>query len=369
MNENIGGHATAHLHLERALRDVSGVDADFLHVPPPGLPRRLVGARVPGLDRLDLDLKPLRAQLAVSAWVRRHIRERVERYDAVYVYTHNAALLSADLLRNRPSVVGLDTTNAQNAYRLPYRRPTRFTPRVLGLTQAFERRVYDAATLVLANSEWAAASLREDYGVRPERIRIVPAGISAPAAGDGAAFPSDLPRVTFIGRTLERKGGNLLLAVHREHFAGRCVLTLVTPERVAPQPGVEVLNDVRPGDPRLAAVLRASRMLAFPSEIDMFPNVVLEAMAAGIPVVAGRAGAMPEMIGDGEAGILVEPRDARSVRDAIETLLDDEARAARLGAAARRRFEELFDVRVTAARFADVLREGIDLDRARRGRK
>jgi starch synthase len=364
VNENIGGHETVHANLGHALGEIEEVDADFLHVPAPGLGRRIVGARIPGLDRLDLDLKPLRAQLALSAYVRRRIRRRLDRYDALYVYTHNAALLSPDLLRRLPTVVALDTTNAQNAYRLPYRRPTRFTPLVLPLTQSFERRVYRAATLVVANSEWAAESLRDDYGVPRSRIRVVPTGLRIPPDAPVGPEPQ-LPRIVFVGRSMERKGGNFLLALHRRHLRERCILTIVTPERVPPEPGVEVINDIRPGDPRLYSLLRSARLFAFPSEVDMFPNAVLEAMAAGLPVVAMRVGAVPEMVPDGVAGLLVEPGAESEFRRALETLLDDPARAEAMGAAARRRFEERYDVRVTARGLLDVVREAIELYGAR----
>ena len=362
VNENIGGHGTVHLHLARAFAALPEVDAEFLHVPEPRLPRRVLGAALPGLDRLDLDLKPLRSQLALSTWVRKHLRGRVEGYDALHVYTHNAALLSSDLLRALPTVVALDATNAQNAYRLPYRTPTAFTPRVLPLTQVFERRVYSAATLVMPSSEWAAESLRSDYGVPDERLRVVPMGISAPEPDPRpATVDAELPRILFVGRSLDRKGGNLLLRVHREHLVGRCVLTLVTPEPVPPQEGVEVVSDIKPGDPRLWELLRSSRAFALPSEMDMAPNAVLEAMAAGAAVVAARAGAMPEMLADGEAGLLVDPGDGRGLLAALESLLEEPDRAAALGAAARRRFEAQYDVHVTASRLLDVVRQATEL--------
>jgi alpha-maltose-1-phosphate synthase len=367
VNENIGGHGTVHLHLERALREIDGVEADFLHVPAPRGIRHLAGVAIPGLAPLDLDLKPLRAQLALSAWVRRRLRRHAGSYDALHVYTHNAALLSQDVLRARPSVVVLDATNAQNAYRLPYRRPTSFTPRVLPLTQAFERRVYDAATLVVPSSAWAAASLRADYGIPDERVRVVPMGLAAP---EPAAMPDPppedgLPRLLFVGRSLERKGGNLLLRLHREHLVGRCILTLVTPEPVPAHEGVEVVSDLTPGDPRLWQLLRRSRAFVFPSEMDMAPNAVLEAMAAGTAVVAARAGAVPEMLDDGAAGLLVDPGDERGLLGAIESLLDRPDHGAALGAAGRSRFEERYDARVTARRLVGVVEEAIELHRSR----
>src|SRR5205823_7927059 len=71
VNENIGGHATVHDNLGRALTTRPDVDATFYNVPAPGLVRKVAAAPLPGLARLDLDLQPLRYQLAQSALVHR----------------------------------------------------------------------------------------------------------------------------------------------------------------------------------------------------------------------------------------------------------------------------------------------------------
>ena len=215
VNENIGGHATVHHHLANALLERGDVEAEFLTVPPPRGLRRLAGAAVPGLGALDLDLQPLRAQLALGAWVRARLAPRAARVDAVHIYTHNAGLLATHVLARVPTVVSLDTTNANNAYRLPYRMPTRFTPATVALTKPFERRVYDAAVTVVANSEWAARSLRDDYGVADAKIRVFPFGIAAPAfptpEAPGTAV-TELPTLVFVGNQLRRKGGEMLRA-------------------------------------------------------------------------------------------------------------------------------------------------------------
>ena len=69
---------------------------------------------------------------------------------------------------------------------------------------------------------------------------------------------------------------------------------------------------------------------------------VIEAMAAGLPVVATRAGALPEVVVDGETGILVERGDSAGLADAIGTLLADPQLRQRMGAAGRRRVQQLF---------------------------
>ena len=358
VNENIGGHATVHLHLERALGAHPEIEPEFLHVPPPGLGRRLVGARIPPLDRFDADLKPLRAELALSMHVRRRLAAALARCDVAHVYTHNAALLSARALESVPTVVSLDTTNAQNAFLLPYRRPTGWTRRLLPMTMRLEQRVYDAATLVVANSEWAAGSLRRDYGVPPEKIRIVPFGIAMPEPPAEAPAREGLPRIVFVGRSLERKGGNRLLRLHQEHLRDRCRLVMVTPESVAAGLEVEVIGDVRPGDGRVLQVLHASDVFVFPSEIDMWPNAVLEAMGAGLPVVALNVNAMAEMVPP-EAGILVEPGDDDALVAAIRRLIDNPGEAARMGAEARRVALERHDVSGSTSRLVEALHEAV----------
>jgi glycosyltransferase involved in cell wall biosynthesis len=79
-------------------------------------------------------------------------------------------------------------------------------------------------------------------------------------------------------------------------------------------------------------------------------------MACGLPVVANAAGALPEVVGtDGEAGVLVPPRDARAMAAAILDLLSAPERAERMGRAARRRIERVFRWSDAAAGLAAVL--------------
>jgi glycosyltransferase involved in cell wall biosynthesis len=82
-------------------------------------------------------------------------------------------------------------------------------------------------------------------------------------------------------------------------------------------------------------------------------------VACGTPVVATTAGAFPEVVGDGETGMLVAPGDARALADAIEVLLRDPGRRVAMGAAGVRRIEDQFSWRTcamrTAALYEDVL--------------
>ncbi len=362
VNENLGGHASMHLFLRDAIAEVHpGLDAEFVDVPRSGPLRRAVGAQLPILGPLDLDLHPLRFQLAQSDVARRVVRRMLASSpppDVMHLYTQSIALLSVDMLRAFPSVVSTDATWLQGAYHLPHRRPTRFTSSAVRVAQLFERRVYAAATLLVAQSEWVADSLRRAYGIADDRIRVIPFGLTL-GPEPVRIEPDGLPEVTFVGATLDRKGGWRLLRVFREHLRGRCVLNLVTRDDVAPEPGVRVLNDFEPGDPRLPDLLARTAVFAFPSEMDNSPYSVLEAMRAGVPVVATRVGAVSEMVDDGVTGLLVAHDDVELGR-AISSLLDDPRRAASMGAAGRERTARIYDARLTTGKLLDALTEARD---------
>jgi starch synthase len=358
VNENIGGHATVHRNLEHELRNHAEVEAEFLHAPDPTLLGRLAGAAVPGLAHFDLDLQPLRAQLVRSAAVRRRLGPIIGRFDCVHVYTHNAALLSAGLVRSVPTVVSLDSTDALNAFRLPQRSPTRWTPRVLPLTQWFERKVYDAATLIAPTSAWCEDSLRSDYSVPSAKIRRLHFGVPVPERlSRPEPPPSGLPEIIFVGRDLERKGGRRLLGLHQRFLADRCVLNLVTRDEVPNLPNVRVYRDVQPGDSKITSLLRDSQMFVFPSEIDQSPNAVLEAMAAGLPVIALREGGLPEMVVPGVTGFLLELGDDAGLVDAIMSLLDNPGQSTRMGTAGHQRALARFEIGVTTTNLLETLVE------------
>ena len=354
VSEDIGGHRTMHAHLERALADCDDVDATFVRLREAGPVRRGLGASVPGLGRLDLDFRPARAIVAAAALARQQVRPLVEQADVVHWYTHNAALVATDLVRLRPAVVSLDMTNAQNAERLPYRSPTRYTWATARPLLSLERRVYAAARLVLAKSEFAARSVRDDYGVPAAKVAVQPFGILA-CPPPVRTRPLDRPRLVFVGTTLTRKGGQQLLDLWQRELRDRCDLTLVTKERVDPMPGLTVRNDIEHGDGRLDDVLANATALVHPSDMDASPHAVFEGMAAALPVIVADAGGMPEQVVAGETGYVVAPHDDDALRDAITRLLDDPAKAEAMGAAGRTLLDQRFDMRVTVPQLIERL--------------
>jgi glycosyltransferase involved in cell wall biosynthesis len=102
--------------------------------------------------------------------------------------------------------------------------------------------------------------------------------------------------------------------------------------------------------PEMDRIYAAIDLLVLPSLSEGLPNVVLEAMAHGQPVVATRVGGVPEVIEDGTSGVLVEPGAARALAGAVVTLLRNPGLRAAMGRAARERVERSFSVGARAKR-------------------
>ena len=99
---------------------------------------------------------------------------------------------------------------------------------------------------------------------------------------------------------------------------------------------------------------------AFTSRIEGFGLTLLEAMAAGVALVASRAGGAEQVVTDGETGILVPPGDVRALIDALDSLMRDPERAAEMGQKARRRVIADFSLEAEVARIVDVYRQTLE---------
>jgi colanic acid/amylovoran biosynthesis glycosyltransferase len=115
----------------------------------------------------------------------------------------------------------------------------------------------------------------------------------------------------------------------------------------------------------VAAELAAADVLAAPSvptrggKREGIPVVLMEAMAAGLPVVASRLSGIPELVTDGISGLLVTPGDAAALADALARLAGDPDLRGRLGAAGRETVMREFDVDRNAAALADRIRRSL----------
>ena len=121
---------------------------------------------------------------------------------------------------------------------------------------------------------------------------------------------------------------------------------------------MRVHGDLRPGDPRLGALLARTTVLAFPTEMDSFGYAALEAMASAVHVVATRLNALPELVEDGVTGFLIDADD-RQLGDALLRVVEDPALHDRMAVAARRRVATHFDAQSTTAQLVDLLFQAV----------
>lgn len=218
------------------------------------------------------------------------------------------------------------------------------------------RRALQAASRVVAVSEFIAVQTTAAFGVDPDRIRVLPIGIPVRANPARASATRDL---AFVGRLVEKKGvSDLLEALSLLAERGlRPTLAIVgdgplreTLEGVASSRGlaVEFLGHLPPD--AVAEVLRESKVFVAPSrtasdgDAEGFGMVFLEAALAGIPAVAYRHGGVPEAIIDGVTGLLAEEGDVEDLAASIEALLTDAGARGEMGRAAEQRVRADFDI-------------------------
>lgn len=101
--------------------------------------------------------------------------------------------------------------------------------------------------------------------------------------------------------------------------------------------------------------MQASDVFVLPSHSEGMPNVVMEAMSCGVPVVATKVGGLPDAVGDSEGAILVEPKDVKNLCYAIDRIISNYDLRIQMGKAARRLAKEKFGVKQNAKRIIDYL--------------
>ena len=132
-------------------------------------------------------------------------------------------------------------------------------------------------------------------------------------------------------------------------------IDLVTEDPVEPRPGLRVHAGVRADSDEMLARYAEADIAVLPTYADINPLMLVESMAAGLPVVSTGVGAIPELL-DG-AGVIVPPGDAGRLAAELGRLGSDPELRRRLGEAGRRRARQEFEMRAVGARLVEILRE------------
>jgi alpha-maltose-1-phosphate synthase len=243
-----------------------------------------------------------------------------------------------------------------------------------------ERVSVEAAAAVIAVSQGMRADVLASYpAVAADRVRVIRNGIDtrqyAPDHGTGVLeryyIDPGRPSVVFVGRVTRQKGLPVLLRA-AQSLDPAAQLVLCAGQADTPELEAEVTELVRHLQATRSGVIWLSGMLAKPEVIQILTHatvfvcpslyeplgiVNLEAMACGTAVVASRVGGIPEVVADGQTGLLVPPDAPAALAGAINALVSDKARAAEMGQLGRRRAAAEFSWARIAAQTAELYAE------------
>lgn len=215
------------------------------------------------------------------------------------------------------------------------------------------------AVVVLSHGEAGA------WPGRPPALQVVPNGIDcAPYLRQPRATEASGPlRLIYVGRLAPRKGllesVEALRLARARGIAARLVVAGSGPEEARLRQHVRdcgLVRDVSFVGPAYgehkARLLSQADALLLASYTEGLPYALLEAMAAGVVPIVTPVGAMREVVADGEHGLLVEPRDARAIAEAIARLAADRASLVRMSAACRKRVSAAYSLERVARDFS-----------------
>ena len=337
----IGGIGGSERHLLTLLPALAerGLDVSFLGLDNPA------AAPEPFYRELEVPAVRLDCPRDLDIGLALRVRSELARLAPDVVHTH---LVHADVYgawgSGRAKVVSTkhnDDPFRRGPFRYVERLATRGASRVIAITDALRRFVVDEVGLPARKVEvihYGLDSLPEPWGDSPE--------VPLP---DGARV------LLCVSRLAEQKGVDVavraLPAIRERHPDAVLVVLGEGPER--PRLAAEgVCLPGRTGD--VAAWYRRAELLVHPARWEGFGLALLEAMLAAKPIVATRVSSVPELVADGETGLLVPPDDVPALTEAVSALLDDPARAAAMGEAGLARARSEFSVAKMAYRTAAV---------------
>jgi len=207
---------------------------------------------------------------------------------------------------------------------------------------AAQRGAYAFAHRVVANAQAVASRLRRE-GVASSRISVVPNGLDL-SRFTPRPLPSTLRRVATVANLRPGKGHDTLIAAAPsilERFPD-AHFDLVgdgtereSLEHLVHSRGLSAAFTFAGHAENVPERLAAADLFTLPSESEAFPNAVLEAMAAGLPIVASAVGGIREVVFPNRTGLLVPPRDPQALADAICRLMTNPQEARALAAGGR----------------------------------
>ncbi len=237
-----------------------------------------------------------------------------------------------------------------------------------------QRHAYRCATKVVANST-AARTMLEKEGVGSAQIAVIPNGIDASAFGDRAhsqmalaAAAKPRSRVITVANLRPEKSHETLIAAASQLSADFPDVQFQVVGDGPRRAELEALVRARGLERTVVFLghredvsdrLAAADVFVLPSKSEAFPNGVIEAMAAGLPVIASAVGGLLDLIEPDRTGVLVPAGDADALAAALRRLLTDPALARRLGKAAEDQVRQRYSFERMVASFEELYAAGL----------
>jgi glycosyltransferase involved in cell wall biosynthesis len=346
------GHQTYYQNLRNALGEALDIRSDWVQITyqDPKLP----------WEHISFLPRSIKANLTAAWQVRSYLLRNPS--DVLFFSTQVPAVYALDSLKHKPAIVATDITPIQYDKMAAFygHRPDHTGP-IKSMKHKVNKKLFNAAQILLPWSNWVQQSLEEDYDVPKDHIEVLPVGVDLTLWNPGSRTgkTSKTPRILFVGGDFERKGGKVLLQAFQKIGCESAELHIVTKQRLKPPPGCFIYTDLEPNSPKLRALYEQADIFVLPSLAEAFGIAAVEASAAGLPSIVTNSGGLPDIVAEGETGFVVPANNITALSAAISRLLDDPERRRKMGRAARRRAETRFDMRKNGARVAELLRQAV----------
>jgi glycosyltransferase involved in cell wall biosynthesis len=299
--------------------------------------------------------------LRASYGAKQGIAPLVNKLDAAFYHTQVTTLFSQGIFRKVPTIVSLDATPLQfDALGAAYGHTAGSGP-IENIKKSVLQGVFKECKSLITWSQWAKDSLVNDYGVDANCVTVIPPGIDVESWNFTKETPNTKVNLLFVGGDFARKGGETLLTAVRNVYKDLPIeLHIVTKDEVSVSTDepIFVHHGVKPNSLELKARFQAADLFVFPTRADCLPVAVLEAMAAGLPVITTAVAALPEAVRDGENGRIVPVDDALALESALRELVQDTDLRTKLSRQAKARATAEFDARLV---YGKILQQLLDL--------